>query len=102
MTEQKLKLLDILAQELGELSDEEFAKGIERLDKIFKSGQVEPEVMPNEVLAVGGCTWEWTYKNPNRIIADCKAPMGQFYVDYDYKYCPNCGRKVIVKKSKPA
>lgn len=48
MTEQKLKLLDQLAQELGKLSDEEFAKGIERLDKIFKSGRVQVRVMPNE------------------------------------------------------
>lgn len=44
MTEQKQKLLDTLAQEISELSDEEFMKGIERLDKIFKSGQVQVQV----------------------------------------------------------
>lgn len=49
MKEEKLKLLDQLAQELGKLSDEEFAKGIERLDKIFKSGQVEVRVMQKTV-----------------------------------------------------
>ena len=70
MTEEKQKLLDKLVVEIAQMSDEEFTKGIERLNKVFKRGRVEMPVMPCHFVKI--------------ISQDMNGNEGQYYLVEDH------------------